>query len=391
MKHLKILFILQSPWGTNLGVSKVHYDLKEAYEKLGHKVDYLDLKKLYPKGQSMYDKVYGQLYTEKIFNYLSKHAYKYDVIDANYSCIVYPKSAYNFKGIVVYRSHGLQPLYRQIEQSAVYKKMEVFTYNKVAFKTKLGNLLRFIQKKDGDYELFNSIRHADIVHALNQAEYEYFIEYGVPKNKIFLIPNGIPDELSEKSQSISLNSKHSEISFVGSWTLRKGIKDLDSIIKEAQKQAKIEKVNLLGGGTNSNVYSSFDNQNHSLLKIVPRYSQNELPTLLEHTKVGVFPSYAEGFCLAILEQIALGIPVVAYNTPGPIDILQSIDKTLVIRPGDKEAFGRKVAEILNLDDENYMALSLKCRERAEAFKINKISQQFIDAYFSTMKCLNQES
>lgn len=41
MKDLRILFVLQSPFSATLGMSKVHYDLKIAYESKGHSVDVL--------------------------------------------------------------------------------------------------------------------------------------------------------------------------------------------------------------------------------------------------------------------------------------------------------------------------------------------------------------
>jgi glycosyltransferase involved in cell wall biosynthesis len=380
MEKLKILLVLQTPWGTSLGMSKVHHDLKNEYEKFGHEVEYLDWNKLYPKGQNAYDKVFGSLYTERIFRYLRCNAHKFDIIDANFNCIPYSKSQYNFTGVVLYRSHGLQPLYRQIEQSAPYKRMESFDIKKISIKTKLGNLYRFLQKKDGDYELFNSIKHADIVHALNLAEYNYFLDYGVPKEKIFLIPNGIPDDQLPPPNNLSTSPKRKELSFVGAWTFRKGIKDLNDIIKQVQLQMSLDKVNLLGGGQAFDPYSFFEMPLHPLLQFKPHFAQNELPELLKQTKVGIFPSYVEGFGLAILEQLALGIPVVAYDTPGPRDILQPLDEGLLIKSGDKMAFGNKVAEILRLTEERYVELSNKCRERAKVFRISTISQDFLKVY-----------
>jgi glycosyltransferase involved in cell wall biosynthesis len=389
MKALKILLVLQTPWGTGLGMSKVHYDLKLEYEKLGHKVEYLDWNKLYPKGQSFYGKVLGSLFTERILSYLKKFAQNFDVIDANFNCIPYPKSAYNFKGLVVYRSHGLQPLYRQIEQSAVYKKMESYS-NRPSFKTRVGNLYRFLQRKDGDYELFSSLKHADIVHALNQAEFDYFVSYGIRREQVFLVPNGVPDEQINSFHAVTMFPKRNELSFIGSWTIRKGIKDLNDILKEIVKHGKIERLMLLGGGESLETHSFFDNAFHPMLHSKPYFLQEQLPKLLQQTKVGIFPSYAEGFGLAILEQLALGIPVVAYDTPGPTDILKTFDEGLLIQPGDKIEFGRKVAELLNLPEHKYKELSERCRIRAGEFKMSTISSRFIKIYEQGLEKLKKQ-
>lgn len=389
---MKILFVLQTPWGTGLGMSKVHFDLKKEYEKLGHHVDYLDWNMLYPKGQSAFDKISGPLYSVRILGYLKSHASKYDVIDANFNCIPYPKSDYGFKGVVLYRSHGLQPLYRQIEQSAAYKRMEAVNTlpSTIPLKTRLGNLNRYLQRKDTDVQLFNSILYADIVHALNEAECNYYIEYGVPEEKICLISNGIPDEQIQPASDI-LRKRKNEISFVGSWTLRKGIRDLNSIIKEAQKSTHIDKINILGGGGSpADVYPLFDKELHHLLHIQPHFTQQELPFLLADTKVGIFPSYVEGFGLAILEQLASGIPVVAYSTPGPSNILKPFDEELLSKAGNITELGKKVACILSLPDEQYNKLALLCRNRAEQFKMSKVAVSFIDVYKTGMNRINKK-
>lgn len=39
MEKLKILLVLQTPWGTGLGMSKVHYDLKKNMKNQGMKLN----------------------------------------------------------------------------------------------------------------------------------------------------------------------------------------------------------------------------------------------------------------------------------------------------------------------------------------------------------------
>ena len=72
------------------------------------------------------------------------------------------------------------------------------------------------------------------------------------------------------------------------------------------------------------VESFFEFENRTLLNIVPTYNTLELNELLKNVKVGISPSYIEGFGLAIVEQLACGIPVVAYKVPGPKDILNQL-------------------------------------------------------------------
>ena len=394
MKHLKILFVLQSPFCDTLGMSKVHFDLKIAFEKMGHIVDTLAFENLYPNGQSAISKIIGPLFTVKIFNRLKVIAKDYDIIDANFDCVPFAKETFNFNGLLVYRSHGLQPLYRSFEKREPFKTIldEFNRGKKVKFKTRIGNLYRFLQKKPGDNELYSSIKYADIVHCLNIEEHKFLLSNGISDEKLFVLPNGVSDEFIFKAVESDVKTKSNILSFVASWTLRKGITDLNTIVNVVQAGAVIQELKLLGGVEEaSKVESFFQMENRKLLKITPKYKAMELPQLLNNSKVGIFPSYIEGFGLAIVEQLACGIPVVAYNVPGPKDILSQLDPTLLIEPGNKEQVSEKVLEILNMPDELYQQLSYKCKQSAKDYLMSKIASDFIKIYTDKLEDLRREN
>ena len=390
MSPLKILFVLQSPFCDTLGMSRVHYDLKKAYENMGHVVDVLAFDDLYPNGQSAIDKIIGPLFTVRIFKKLKKIAKNYDVIDANFDCIPFAKERFDFKGLLVYRSHGLQPLYRTFEQQQPFKAIfDLDSKKKIKFKTRIGNIYRFLQKKPGEKELYNSIKYADVVHCLNKDEYSFLLAQGVPAHKMVVLPNGVSDEFILKADKNVIQTKPNILSFVASWTLRKGITDLNEIINYIQESSPLDGLKLLGGvEVQSKVESYFQKENLKLLDIIPRYSAMELPELLNNVKLGIFPSYIEGFGLAIVEQLACGIPVVAYNVPGPKDILSDLDSTLLIESGNKEKFSEKVVEILNMPQDAYLQLSNNCKERSKDYLVSKIASKFIMLYNERLKSLN---
>jgi glycosyltransferase involved in cell wall biosynthesis len=382
MNYLKILLVLQSPFCNTLGISKVHYDLKNAYENMGHQVDTLSYEDIYPKGVNMVSTIIGPLFTKKILQILKIKAKNYDVIDANYECIPFPKESFGFNGVLIYRSHGLQPLYREFEKTTAFSRiLDLEKTKKIKFKTRLGNIYRYLKKKTGNKELYDSIKYADVVHCLNNAEYEFLLNYGIPENKLIVLPNGISDGFILKAAELKLNTKNNIISFVASWTLRKGISDLNTIVNQIKSETSINELKLLGGvEEKSKIESYFETENRTDLNIIATYKSIELPTLLKNVKVGVFPSYIEGFGLAILEQLACGIPVVAYKVPGPIDILRPLDKSLLIDAGDTVKFSQKVVEILEMSDVDYEILSGKCKLRARDFLMSSIASSFIKVY-----------
>lgn len=384
MEKLKILLVASGVMTNVLGILKVHHDLKEAYEEQGHLVDVLDFSIVYPNGYTTFTKIFGKLYPYRFLEYLKIHAHKYDVIDANYECIPYPKESFNFKGVLLVRSHGIKPIYYKAEEIESYKKALTAERTNIKFKTRIGNIYRGIQKESGLKELFASVKYADLVHCLNSDEYQYYLDYGIPKEKLLLIGNGLPDKFIKNFNTENVLNKTNNLCFIGSWTIRKGIKDFNQILKEIRTHVNINDFYLVGGCYSEEyVKKDFDISNQGLLKVVPNFNPEALSDYIRTCKVGLFPSYVEGFPLAVIEQLACGIPVVAYKVPGPTDILKSLDESLLIEPGNQIAFAKKVIEILQLDEIRYNELSERCKQESKKYLLSTISRKFLKAYIKT--------
>lgn len=381
---MKILFVLQFSWGDSLGVSKVHYDLKLEYERLGHQVDVLCLdhvKKLIRENPT------GKLYPRVpslLHQHLKKVAKKYDVIDANYQCVPYSKRSFDFNGLLVFRSHGLPPLYRESERNKKYQNMLKRKHQKpVRLKTRLGGILRMAERFMNKRDLDRSIKCADLVHCLNTSEHAYLREIEIPERKIVHLPNGIPDSFFESAARTNCNVQLGSILYLASWTVRKGIYDLDSILEGIAQKASLSCLNVVGSHADQGeVLDSLSPRWHSLTRVVPDFNNKELPDLVRTCHVGVFPSYIEGFGLAVLEQLACGIPVIAYDVPGPRDILLGVDKKLLAPVGDAESLAERVAEIMNMPSCDYAELSAQCRARAEEYRVSVVANKFLDIYGS---------
>ena len=392
MEKLKILLVANGYMTNTLGVLKVHYELKEEYERQGHTVDVLDFSVVYPNGYTPFKKIFEPLYTHQFWKYLKQHAHKYDVIDANVECIPYSKDSFGFSGLLLARSHGMRPVYMLADKIKSYHDELVKEQTNISFKTKLGNLYRSIQKHAGLKEFYDSVKYADIVHCLNQAEFDFLLEYGLPKEKLVIIPNGLLDSLIKNYNAVTISEKRNSLCFIGAWTIRKGIKDFSKIVSAVKMNSKLENVLLLGGSYDeAYTRKDFSTDNQNLLKIYPHFNPPEIPSHIKQCKVGIFPSYLEGFGLAIVEQLACGIPVVAYNIPGPTDILKPLDKTLLIEPGDIGAFATKVNEILKLNVADYTVLSETCKLESKKYLLSDIAKQFINLYNKNLSALQVPS
>jgi glycosyltransferase involved in cell wall biosynthesis len=121
------------------------------------------------------------------------------------------------------------------------------------------------------------------------------------------------------------------------------------------------------------------------IEFISDYQPNDLPGLLAQCTVGGFPSYVEGFGLAVLEQLAAGIPTVAYDTAGPRDLLAVKLPTLLVPKGDVDAIAKMISRILQSDLSEYEKLSRRCAEAAATFDWQSIAKATLLAYQNALE------
>jgi glycosyltransferase involved in cell wall biosynthesis len=142
------------------------------------------------------------------------------------------------------------------------------------------------------------------------------------------------------------------------WSPRKGAKDWGQIIQ--QIRVRVPDACFLFLGTmidTKNVWSDLGFGPAEFVEIVPQFNPDELPQFLSDCAVGGFPSYVEGFGMAVVEQLAAGLPTVVYDAPGPRDILRDNLPELIVAPGDVVRFSDTIADIFESGPAHYQEMS----------------------------------
>jgi glycosyltransferase involved in cell wall biosynthesis len=140
---------------------------------------------------------------------------------------------------------------------------------------------------------------------------------------------------------------------------------------------------------NKNVWSDLDLEQPEFVEIVPSFDPDELPKLLSDCAVGAFPSYVEGFGMAVVEQLAAGLPTVAYNAPGPRDILRSSLPELLAPVGDVERFSEIVADVFERGLVQYQELSERSVQVARSFSWPEIARNTVAEYRERLREIKQ--
>ena len=177
-----------------------------------------------------------------------------------------------------------------------------------------------------------------------------------------------------------------KIVFIGMWNVRKGAKDWGQIIR--QVRARVPEACFFFLGTmisNDKVWSDLKIDPCDFVEVVPQFDPDKLPRLLSECTVGAFPSYVEGFGLAVVEQLAAGLPTVAYDAPGPRDILGKTFPEALVPAGDIIRFSDAICKIITNDLTAYRDLSGRCAEIARQFSWPDIARSTASEYRKHLK------
>ena len=102
--------------------------------------------------------------------------------------------------------------------------------------------------------------------------------------------------------------------------------------------------------------------------------QQDIPLWISAMDVVVHASYGEPFGISIIEAMAMGKPVVASDSGGPLEIIDDGVNGVFFRTGDPKSLGDRVAEVLS-DRELAYQLGLNARERAKAFSSTRFASE----------------
>lgn len=191
-------------------------------------------------------------------------------------------------------------------------------------------------------------------------------EFGVDSKKV---PNFIDESSILKGEKI-ISKDLKKVFFTGRVSKAKGAFEIYSL---ARKYPELEFD--LAGAVEEEIRILDKPNNVNLLGGLPH---EEILSRLDSADMFLFPSYSEGFSIALLEAMARGVPSIATDVGANKDMIESD--------------GGVIVSLENLDNELCLALdkmkSYECRvemskwclNKVKKYTINEVVQSFIDIY-----------
>lgn len=389
---LRILAIVDLPWDPRLGAARVWLKLSDQWTKAGHKIDKFCLSDAFPKPAASRAR---RKWREVIFPYraarfVRRHGSEFDVIDCLIGTLPFSKKSLRFKGLLVGRSIGLYLSYGDFMRSSRkrWRDQPRGKFLGRAFYSLTSCLLR----RSAD----RALTHCDCLNLPNDDEMRV-LQQRCPSAKIIVQPYGLND--SERAAFLKLahpaaaRLARNEICFLGMWSVRKGSRDWPELLRTIWNSIPDARFAFLGTMTDDRtVLRDLKLAPRESIRCVSSYDPKDLPHLIGSCAVGLFPSYIEGFGLSVLEQLAAGIPTIAYDVPGPRHIFAAAASSqFLVSAGDTKTMAERAVKVLKMNENDYVALSAKCRKISDQFRWEQIAGDTIRDYTAAIEQLKAQA
>ena len=217
------------------------------------------------------------------------------------------------------------------------------------------------------------MRYFDSIAPLSEELMDDMTRLNIPSYKTTFIRNGVDlKEIDGALKSLSEVNDESRgcsdpkrvIGFIGQLIPRKGIPDLLQMFEQLNRSNPETCLQLLGDGSQRVALEAQSKQLSSAEQVEFLGFRSDRLALLSKFSIFIMTSSLEGIPRCMMEAMAVGIPIVAYDIPG-VDKLVEHNKTGLLAPfGDQEALLACCQRILD-DPELALELVTNAREKID--------------------------
>ncbi len=205
------------------------------------------------------------------------------------------------------------------------------------------------------------------------------------EQKVHTISNGIDLERYTKNEdagnavrkSLGIDQSEIVILSVGRLTSEKGHSFLlKGFFRLLDRHESIRLIIAGDGPERINLESQISDSSNTQNVIFSGYS-NDIPSLLSAADIFVLPSLYEGFGLAIIEAMAVGLPVIASNVGGIPEIINSKNNGFLFKKGDVTELTEQLNELV-MNRQKRTELGRNALKTSKKYSLQKM----LDSYYA---------
>jgi glycosyltransferase involved in cell wall biosynthesis len=398
---MKILFTITGPWGT--GAATVVDGITREFQNLGHKVKVVfpDLGLPSPDAQ----KYYGNPELYHIIQFPAKHQ---GVDFPTFPLIVPDPNPRNLKNAWTFRDMADREFQSYIDFLKLRLQRIIQDFRPDIIETEHVWLMGYVLNELG-YTYIAGAHNSDqmgfrydsrmrpyAVTCAQNAAHIFSISdavkkdclelYGVPAQKVIVIPNGYDTEIFRPRRlskakifaksCIDADASLPAVTFGGKMSKTKGVDVLleaNAILQKRQPYTLL----LFGSGDLEDVLGRVPTEEEKQnAHFIGHVTQDVLAQFHNIAEFSVLPSREEGFAVAALEAMGCGLPVVATDIASLKELV--VGKSVPV--GDALALAEAMESMLNLSVREKKKLREKCLKKALRFSWKKNAEMRLAYY-----------
>jgi glycosyltransferase involved in cell wall biosynthesis len=213
------------------------------------------------------------------------------------------------------------------------------------------------------------LKNSDIITVPGTISQQFLIEKGIPKSKIYILPNTIDNQ---EFHPIIIPKKYDVIS-IGRLMEGKHLEILLNIISKIKQDFPTIKVGIAGTGPLSKElkHKSIELELKNNVKFLGYVE--DAPQFLNSGKIYVLTSESEGLPTAMIEAMACGIPSVVSNVGNIKDVAVNGENCFVINDyRDVNSYIKAISKLLN-DEKLYEKISKNALKVRNKYSVSNAS------------------
>ena len=235
------------------------------------------------------------------------------------------------------------------------------------FKFDNENCLKRLFAKYWSHSLLGHLRKLDSLVVLTDKDREAWTEL----NNVVTIPDPLPFTPTKSS----LQTEKRVIA-IARYSYEKGIDLLLQAWAEVERQCEDWRLDVFGDGDTSSYEHLIDNLGIDRNRCGLNARTNDVEREYCNSSIFALSSRFEGFGMVMIEAMACGLPVVAFNCPwGPQEIVNNGEDGILVDNGSPSSLANGLLQLIN-DVNTRKAMSEAAERNVLRFKIDYIAQKW---------------
>lgn len=252
--------------------------------------------------------------------------------------------------------------------------------------------------------LFNTLakfilRRADTIRVGTEPEKKKLTELGIKEDRIYVIPVNSDLEKFKNSDGLLIRKQYVDgkfdrmLLFTGRLTRQKDIPTLLKAFKLILAERSSTLLVIVGSGDQENFLKKLvrDLEIERNVVFTGSLEHEEIPRYLSACDVYVVPSIYEGTCIAMVEAMAAGKPVVATRFAGAEYLIKDEENGFLVNQKDYKRMAERILEILNDTSKGKLMGEESAKRIENIFSGNRNIKAIIKLWELTANLKNEQS